>query len=308
MITILLATYNGERYLGEQIESLLKQTAGDFRLFICDDKSTDSTYEIALDYASKYPDKIFAYQNDTASGSAKQNFINMMLRHKDDYIMLCDQDDVWLSDKIEKSLNKIKTLEEKHGLATPLLVHTDLTVVDENLTTISPSYFAVEDINTENKTLNKIIARNIAAGCTVLYNRALADLIISTPEYMLMHDWWLALIASAFGEIGTIHDPTILYRQHTGNEIGVTNVKTLSHMLNKLINYQDAKKVLNDTYKQAESFLNTFSDKLSQNQRDFLYKFCDIPNHSKFIRWIMICRLGILKKGVLRKISSFIFV
>ena len=308
MISILLATYNGEKFLKEQIDSLLTQTYQDFKLFISDDKSTDSTYSIIQDYAKKHPNKIFVTQNENNLGSAKLNFFQMMTQHKDDYTMLCDQDDVWLSDKIEKSLHKMRELEEQYGSSNPILVNTDLKIVDENLNTISPSYFKTEDINLDKKTLNKIIARNITTGCTIIYNRALANLIESTPEFMIMHDWWLTLAACALGKIGTIHEPTILYRQHTDNEIGIVNVKTLSHMFHKLVNYKDAKKVLTDTYTQAKCFLSVYRDSLSDNQIDFLEQFIDIPNHTKLIRWIMICRLGVLKKGILRKISSFIFI
>ena len=308
MISILLATYNGEKYIKEQIDSLLKQTYQDFKLFISDDSSTDSTYSIIQDYAKKHPNKIFVTQNENNSSSAKLNFFQMMTQHKSDYIMLCDQDDVWLPDKIEKSLHKMKELEKKHGSSTPLLVHTDLTIVDENLNTISSSYFKTEDINLEKKTLNKIIARNITTGCTVIYNRALAERIDTTPKFMIMHDWWLTLAACALGKIDTIHEPTILYRQHADNEIGIVKVKTLSHMFHKLVNYKDAKKVLTDTYNQAECFLNVYRDRLSDTQIDFLEQFIDIPNHSKLVRWIMICRLDVLKKGILRKISSFIFI
>ena len=308
MISILMATYNGERFIKEQIESLLGQTVQNFKLYINDDKSTDSTFEVAQEYEKKHPEKIFVSQNEKNLGGAKQNFIQMMINHKDDYILLCDQDDVWLPDKIDKSLHKMKEMELQHDKSKPLLVYTDLTVVDENLNIISQSYFKTEDIYNKKKTLNKIVARNITTGCTVMYNRALADLIESTPEHMIMHDWWLTLIACAFGELSTIFEPTVMYRQHSDNEIGVIKVKTLSHMLHKLINYKEAKKVLNDTYAQATSFLNMYNYKLSKEQKEFLSAFCDIPNHNKITRWIMICRLGVLKKGILRKISSFIFI
>ena len=120
MISILLATYNGEKYIAGQIESLLSQTYKDFKLYICDDKSTDDTYSIITDHALKNPAKIIASQNEINAGGAKYNFIKMLMERKadlamplgqddaDDYIMLCDQDDVWLPDKIENSLKKIK--------------------------------------------------------------------------------------------------------------------------------------------------------------------------------------------------------
>ena len=308
MISILLATYNGEKYIREQIDSILGQTVDNFTLYINDDKSTDSTFDIAGEYTKQYPGKIIATQNEANSGHAKLNFMDMIISRKDDYLMLCDQDDVWLPDKIEKSLSAIKKLESEHGVQTPLLVHTDLEIVNENLETMSSSYFELEDINTNQKTLNKIVARNIAPGCSIMYNRALSDLITTKSSDIIMHDWWLVLIAAALGETDTIFEKTILYRQHSTNEIGIVKVKTIGHIVSKLINFKKAKKVLTDTYNQASVFLDNFEKLLSKDQKDFLQKFCDIPNHTKIVRWVMVCRLGVLKKGVLRKISSFIFI
>ena len=117
MISILLATYNGERYIAGQIESVLAQTYQDFKLYICDDKSTDGTYSIITEYAARYPGKIIATQNEVNSGGAKFNFLNMMVEFNDDYIMLCDQDDVWLPNKVEVSLKKITEMESEFGIS-----------------------------------------------------------------------------------------------------------------------------------------------------------------------------------------------
>jgi len=188
VISILLASYNGENYIAEQIESLLAQTEKDFKLFIRDDKSTDETFSIAQGYERKYPGKIFAMQNSENTGGAKRNFIKMMIEHKDEYVMLCDQDDVWLPDKIEKSLEKIREMEEYYGTSMPILVHTDLKVVDEGLNVISHSYEAMANTSFKNNALRNLLTMNIAAGCTALYNRALADIIQAEPSYFVIHD------------------------------------------------------------------------------------------------------------------------
>ena len=308
MISILLASYNGGKYITEQIDSLLAQTNLDFKLFIRDDKSTDNTYEIISEYAQKYPGKIFASQNERNSGGAKHNFIKMMIEHKNDYVMLCDQDDIWLPDKIEISLAKIREMETMHGKETPLLVHTDLHVVNERLKTISPSFKAAMNADYSKTRLRNQIIQNTLTGCTAIYNRALSDLVTETPQYMIMHDWWLMLITAAFGKATALDEQTVLYRQHGNNDTGAKDVRTLRYKIDKLLHGKEVRKALSDTYMQARSFFDLFHGNLTSVQKDLLTKYCDIPNHVKPVRWITICRLGVLKNGFARKIANFIFI
>ena len=308
MITILLAAYNGEKYISDQIDSLLSQTVQDFRLHICDDKSTDETFAIATEYAKKHPGKIFAAQNEENTGAAKLNFIKMMTEHRDDYMMLCDQDDIWLPDKIKTTLAKMQELETRHGTETPLLVHTDLRVVDEKLDTISPSFKLAMNADYKKTRLRNQVIQNTLTGCTAMYNRALAELITETPPYMVEHDWWLMLVASAFGKIDTVYEQTILYRQHDRNQIGAKDVRTLKYKINKLLKYEEVKKAIDITYLQAQSLIDVFKNKLSSEQNKLLVEYCDVPNHIKPVRWIKIVNLGVLKNGFSRKIAHFIFV
>ena len=308
MISILMATYNGEKYIAEQIESLLAQTVSEFKLYICDDCSTDSTFTIITEYAKKHPEQINITQNKDNSGGAKYNYIQMMINYKDDYIMLCDQDDIWLPEKIEITLEKIKDMEYKFGTDTPLLVHTDLRVVDEKLETISLSFKTAMNANYEKTKLRNQIIQNTLTGCTVMYNRSLADLITSMPEFMVMHDWWLMLVASAFGKITSIGTQTVLYRQHSHNEIGAKDVRTFRYKLHKVLHYDEMKKALGETYTQAQSLLDAYRDKLTGEQKEFLQLYYDIPNHNKFVRWVTICRLGVFKNGFARKVANFIYL
>ena len=308
MIYILLASYNGEKYIREQIHSLLNQTVQDFKLFISDDKSTDSTYYILQNYEQQYPDKIFVSQNKVNTGSAKYNFIKMMIEHKSDYIMLCDQDDVWLSDKIEKSINKIKEMEQLYGADTPILVHSDLRVVDENLNIISESFMKLSKIDYKKKSLNSLMVQNIITGCTAIYNRALADLIVSEPEYMMMHDWWLALVAGAFGQIGTIYESSIVYRQHIQNSVGAKNELSFSNIFSRLINYKRIVNSLNSTYKQTKSFLALYNDKFSKEQQNLLSAYASILNQSKIKRLQILFKYKIFMPKLIRKIAQILIV
>ena len=308
MLAILLSAYNGEQFIADQIDSLLQQTVQDFHIYISDDCSTDSTYEIIQSYCDRYPEKITATRNAHNSGGARHNAIRLMIERRADYLMLCDQDDVWLPDKIALTLAKLKDMESAYGIDTPLMVHTDLEVVDEQLQTIQTSFWAAMNSNSRKNKLHNLIIQNIITGCTVMYNRALANLICEEPEFMIMHDWWLGLVATTFGHIEPLYDRTIKYRQHAHNDIGAKDVRTLGYKFNRLLNYGEVKHAVNMTYQQAESFLKMYRERLTAEQIRLLSEYSAIPNHNKLMKWVTICRLGTFKNGVGRKIAQFLFI
>ncbi|MCL2819436.1 MAG: glycosyltransferase family 2 protein [Oscillospiraceae bacterium] len=308
MISILLATYNGEKYITQQVESILSQTNQDFRLFIYDDKSTDKTFSILTEYASKFPEKITVVQNDVNTGGTKLNFMQMMVRHKDDYVMLCDQDDVWLPDKIEVSLSKIKEMEKKSGSDTPLLVHTDLKVVDDNLDVISSSYEKMSNKDFSETSVNFAVTMNNVAGCTALYNKALAGYFTAVPGFFVMHDWWLSLTAAVFGKIGAVNKQPILYRQHRGNEKGAKRVISAKYFFYVMTHVKTMTAMINDSYKQAGAFLETYGSKINAENLELISAYASIPVLPKFKR------LGIVRKyktymyGKARKVAQLFFL
>jgi glycosyltransferase involved in cell wall biosynthesis len=306
LVSILLPTYNGEKYIAEQIESLLGQSFRDFKLYIRDDRSTDGTYAIISGYAAKHPDRIIASQNEKNSGGAKLNFLEMIISIKDDYVLPCDQDDVWLPDKIERSLKKIKEMEQEHGISTPLLVHTDLKVTDENLNIIHPSYRKMANIGYKFNSLNNLVTMNIPTGSTIMYNRALADLIHSQPEYMVMHDWWLSLTAAAFGKIGPIDKQTVLYRQHGDNDIGAKKARSAKYIKYVLTHIDIMAGKLNNSYKQAESFLEIYKDKLTDEQRKLLTAHANMPTQTKLCKLRTIIKYNTFLCGIARKTAQII--
>lgn len=294
-----MATYNGARFVSQQIESILAQSYPDFVLFVNDDVSTDGTYDIAVEFSEKYPAKIFVSRNQVNSGGAKHNFLNMMIDHKDDYVMLCDQDDVWLPDKIKDTLEKMKQQERKYP-NTPILVHSDLKLVDAELNIIAPSYEKAMNSRFSRTAFHQVLIQNTFAGCSAMYNRAAADLIVSKPPYCVMHDWWLELVVATFGHIAHITEPTILYRQHSDNLIGA-NVK-------RNFTAADIKSAIHATFKQAESLFELYENDLTEVQRFILKKYCAIPNTNKLRRWLSMCRLGTFKIGLKRNIALFLYV
>ena len=307
MIGILLASYNGEKYISEQLDSLFRQSVQDFVVVVGDDGSTDGTMGLLKRYAVKFPGRILVVHNTLQQG-AKYNFLSLMKTYKFDYVMLCDQDDVWLDTKIERTMQVMKELEAEYGTMTPLLVHTDLRVVDELLHTVTNSFRLMENLRYDHTFLNNQIIQNTLTGCTAMYNRALAELIIQTPNFFIVHDWWLMLIASAFGKIHPLNEVTILYRQHSKNEIGAKDVKSLSYMAKRFIfGSENIKKVLNETYVQAQSFLDMYRNLLSPEQITFLNDYVKIPKYGKIKRVKEMYRLKVKKNGFFRQIGQLIF-
>ena len=137
MIEILLATYNGEKYLEEQLASIENQTYKNWRLRVHDDQSVDATWRILKDFQKKHgEEKVILKKNIPASGGSKNNFIGLIQASDADYMMCCDQDDVWHKDKIEKTYRRMRQMEKRYGKDLPLLVYTDLKVVDSDLNEI----------------------------------------------------------------------------------------------------------------------------------------------------------------------------
>ena len=219
-IDILLATYNGEKYLKYQLDSILNQTHKNIRLLINDDCSTDNTRFILKEYEEK-DDRIKVKYNEKNLGYVK-NFEDLLKRVENKYFALSDQDDFWKEEKIEKSLNKL--LEEDADL-----VFTDLEPVDEKLNTITPSMvrFMQMDKNIKkHQDYKSVFLRNCVTGCTILSKKELINEYIPIPtKEPMVHDWWMALIISQIGKITFLDEPTIKYRQHGNNQLGIYGMK-----------------------------------------------------------------------------------
>lgn len=308
LIHILMATYHGERYLREQIDSLLQQTEQDFVLYAQDDCSTDGTYGILCDYASRYPEKVHVERNVANSGGAKYNFLSLMEKHRQaEYCMLCDQDDVWLPDKIAVSLSAIRGAEACYGKQTPLLAHTDLTVVDAACNPIHPSFVGMQGILTAHQSLRSITICNTVTGCAAVYNRALAELI-RMPSYCEMHDHWLAMTAAAFGQIRFVPQATVLYRQHGGNTLGAKDAHSLWFEIDKVLGAKRIQKSLFSIFQQAGAFANTYADLLNEEQMRFLHDVGAIPMQGKIRRWQEINRLKEIKSSWPRKLGQLFYI
>ena len=311
MIDILLATYNGDKYIGEQLGSIINQTYQDWIVYIRDDGSNDDTVSIIKSYTALYPDKFVFIDDSLPSGSAKANFLKLLQYSKSEYVMFCDQDDVWLNDKIENTLKLMVQIETEQDVMCPVLVHTDLTVVDSNLDVISNSFFDYQKLSKSKVKLANLLVQNNVTGCTVMVNRLLVD--IATKEVSpkcLMHDWWFALFAQAYGKIAFLDKPTILYRQHSSNQVGAKNSNGMAFILNRLKNFKKIQEAIYDTYNQADGFYqacNEIEFHMPFDNLLILKKYCDLINKNKIVKIATIIRYSFFKYGLSRILGQFLF-
>lgn len=248
MIYILLATYNGEKYIREQLESLLEQTYQDWILWIHDDGSKDGTLNIIKEYEEKLPNKIKFLNDGLRCGGAKQNFTHLLnsIDNNFDYIMFCDQDDVWLDAKIETTLNQMIEVENSNQNK-PIIIHTDLQVVDEELNIIADSYFIYQKIKPQwSKDFNISLVQNSVTGCTMMINKKAKIISLPIGNNAIMHDWWILLkVLLHGGVVEHINKSTILYRQHSSNDTGAKGF-SYTKLLNKMNSFKKYKKMSDD--------------------------------------------------------------
>jgi len=222
LIHILLGAYNGEKYIREQIRSIQNQDYSRWRLFIRDDVSSDATPAIVHEMAQE-DQRIRIIHDQLGNKGAAGNFAILLECARQDgaaYICLADQDDVWKTWKLGRQMDLMLQAESGRQQL-PILVHSDLAVVDDRLRPIHASFMAFQRIHHEESCpLRVLLAQNYVTGCTVMINRALLDLALPVPASVLMHDWWLALCAGVGGKLVFLPDQAVLYRQHGMNEIG----------------------------------------------------------------------------------------
>ena len=217
-LAILMSTFNGEKYLKEQIDSLLNQEYEAFDIYIRDDGSTDQTVSILENYEHIYPN-IYLLKDTQGNIGVFKSFMYLLSQVHADYYMFCDQDDVWLSNKISMSMKRMNELEDIYTLQIPLLVFTDLVLVNHKLDVIAESVWKIT------KTVPDIALKYLngvcpMAGCTMLFNDAAKKVSLPISDKGWVHDYWVALSVAKNGIIGYVSQPLIWYRQHGMNEIG----------------------------------------------------------------------------------------
>jgi|SaaInlStandDraft_4_1057021.scaffolds.fasta_scaffold14526_2 glycosyltransferase involved in cell wall biosynthesis len=222
-IAILLATYNGEHYLAEQIDSILRQSFTDWRLYIHDDGSTDRTLDIIKKYSKDHPKNIYHLDDGVIFKNPQGNFLHLLNSVQADWYLFCDQDDFWVENKISSLVDSLKS---DPNTTIPSLAFSDASIVDQSLSLIHPSLLRNNRTYANLEIMKRnLIFRNCVTGCTMMINNSAKNMTLKYPsKNIVMHDWWLALVVLfSNGKFIFIDKPLVLYRQHDLNLIGASN-------------------------------------------------------------------------------------
>jgi glycosyltransferase involved in cell wall biosynthesis len=294
-IIILLSTYNGAKYLKNQIDSLMSQSYDDFRIIARDDGSSDESLLILKSYDQI--EIVDSQQNLGAKGSFAE-LLEYAVKHTDgEFFMFCDQDDVWKNDKIEKTLAKMQEMQCEYG-DIPLLVHSDVVVVDDGLEVMAESFWKFQNIDPSRDALFHLLLQNVVTGCTMMINRKLANLVGKIPTEAIMHDWWIAMVASCFGKIGWVDEPLMFYRQHSSNDTGAKRYG-LGYFVKRFVQKQSFEKYMT----QAKVFGKLYDELLEERGRVLLNGFSKIDTMGWFEKRVFLLRWGVLKNGFVRNVG-----
>lgn len=271
MIDILMATYNGAKFLAEQIGSLKKQTISDWRLLIHDDGSTDGTVEIIKEFQNEDPRIVFIEDN-IKFGSAGQNFMHLLKHSTSEFLMFCDQDDIWLENKIQKHLLIISALNEA-------------AMVYSNGYTFSESGINKVKFITyhRNNIQNSLFLNGGIHGCCTMFNRLLLEKVkFSYPDYVFMHDHFITILAATFGKIYYLDEPLMLYRQHDSNVTGNINTSKIS-IIRTFLNPENPV-VEERHYKANASFFEKYKRYMTKENEILFKEYLRFPKVNLFDR------------------------
>ncbi|MCI8535391.1 MAG: glycosyltransferase family 2 protein [Hungatella sp.] len=315
-VIVLMATYEGERYICQQMDSILGQTLKELKLMVSDDGSKDKTREILKEYRNQYPDRIVLkhrvqeedYQNKEQVSGAAMNFFWLLAQASGDYILFSDQDDVWKREKAEKLLKHMKKLEKRLGKDYPILVHSDMEVTDEDLNMTAPSFFDYQHCNPKRTSFAEVLVENPVTGGGAMINKALADLLLKVPEACCMHDWWMALTASCFGTISCIREPLYQYRQHENNVLGAKATGSLEDIKQRARRQAQVEENYRKMFAQAAAFGKMYHEQMSTEQKNILRSFLALPLQSPAGRLHNIVKNHFFKTSLIQTLAQSVTI
>ena len=303
-VGIVMAAYNSQNFIKEQLDSILNGEYQDVHIYVRDDGSTDNTVSIVKDYEEKFPGKVELAVNKQNGGLVK-NFLTGVMEAGEDYIMFCDHDDVWLPHKVKVTLEAMQNAEKKYGNM-PIAVFTDAAIVDGQLNSLGASFYERSHFDFGQMELSYMLIENKLLGCTIMINNPLKEKITVLPEHARVHDWWVALIASAFGKIIFVDEKTMLYRQHSSNVIG--NRSYFKYITDAVKTLKKQKEKLVLTEKQAEDFYKIYKSQLNAKQKKIVLDFAHIGRYPFVVRKRLVIKNKYLKSGWIRNIGVLLVI
>ncbi len=303
-IAILMATYNGEKYVNQQIDSLLlnvKNLGANVDIFVSDDGSQDKTLSIL----KSYPENLVSIINIERQGGVKLNFKKLISSVDADYVFFSDQDDFWLPNKLSIFMEKFQACNPNE----PVLIHSDLIVADENIFPMHISMFKYQKLKKEFNFRN-LLVQNHVTGCVMALNRPAIELIKrGSLQDSVMHDWYAALIVSSFGKIIYVDRATVLYRQHGNNQVGAKNFdvkNVLCHFFEVKKSYLRGLFSINSSRLQAIAFRGDYCELIPPDILDDLNSYIDSFD-AGYLRRVFLFIGGYRKSGFIRNFVYFLF-
>ena len=285
-IDILMATYNGEKYLAEQLDSIINQTYHNWNLLIRDDNSTDRTLEIIQDYQKK-DNRIKLLKDNEGNLGIVKNFEELLKNSESEFIMFSDQDDIWIENKLDVYLKTAEKIKIKG-----FLLHSDAILFDKNKSNILKDTFISK--KAINKGLENVLFNYFVQGATILISKEIKNFILPFPKEVYLHDRYIHLISELFFERIFVNEALIYYRQHGDNQIGAKN--TIRELLSKRYFDERDRQLIKVIYNKYGNLLADDKKKLIEEY----FKITDIRK-SRFIRFFMLKKAKIdisLKKQI----------
>lgn len=258
MIHIMMCTYQGEKYLKQQLQSILSQTVNNWKLFIQDDGSTDDTVRIIEQYASAYPGKIIYLGQNEKHGEnkgAKDNFASIFDKTpRAEYYMFCDQDDIWEKNKLEWMISNIPDSDNTSSF----LMFCDMKVVRQDGSMVAPSFMEYSGVGMpkckKELVFRRLLSYNFVTGAAMMFNDVLRQRVGKIPKEAMMHDWYLALCVTGFGgELIFIPRALQAYRQHDINVLGAFSTTQVSDKARQLFHIRKVKELFGTVHRYIEN-------------------------------------------------------
>lgn len=270
-IDILMATYNGEKYLVEQLDSIINQTYHNWNLLIRDDNSIDKTLEIIQNYHKK-DKRIKILKDNKGNLGIVRNFEELLKSSESEFIMFSDQDDIWVENKLDMYLKMIEKIKNKG-----FMIHSDAILFDKNKSNILKDTFISK--KAINKGLENVFFNYFVQGATILISKEIKNFILPFPKEVYLHDRYIHLISELFFERIFINKALIYYRQHGDNQIGAKN--TIRELLSKRYFDERDRQLIKIIYNKYGSLLTEDKKKLIEEY----FKITDIKKN-RFNRFL----------------------
>ena len=280
-VSVAMTTFNGEKFLARQIKSILSQTHLPKEIIVCDDCSTDNTIAILEEFSKNDRVDFKYYRNETQLGVTANFKKAVSLTTSGNYIALSDQDDIWLSQKLERSVQTLLNIDDQ---ITPAMVYSDLIMIDGNENLLNPSLNNELGHDKYIHCLYTLLFVNFVLGCTVVMNEKMKDLFRDIPDNTpFNHDSWLSLIGFSFGKVACMPESFIQYRRHEANfsfkekKYRKNKVERAWNHLRSVFTNPD---FLEKHIALATSFLNKYQARLSPEQQSRFSDFIALENAS----------------------------